>query len=112
MSEEVPDWAKQRACELANAVKIERAENPHWHPSEFGDGAASPLVAFARYIASKEEPPVDPLLIEAREIAARYCEDNCGLKSDAQVIRSGHADRWAYTTVALAALKRGVELTK
>ena len=68
MTDEIPQWALERAAELAN--------------KEMGEDYLSPTsiagtyvgTALARYIAQHEEPPVDPVLKDAREIAAKHYE--------------------------------------
>jgi hypothetical protein len=52
--------------------------------------------------------PVDPILIEAREIAAEW--GNKFLPSGSY--REGHLDESIYVQIALAALKRGMELAQ
>lgn len=104
MADDIPDWARQRMLKLA------------------GEGADADLPwskdvenAFARYIAQHEEPPVDPLLIEAREIAAKVVEkaENDGEEYDwSRHCRSGSYDDRSDVQIALAALKRGMELER
>ena len=48
--------------------------------------------------------PVDPLLIEAREIAAKYWEDK-GWRDEAKDVRAGYNDDTPSVKVAYAALK-------
>jgi len=48
--------------------------------------------------------PVDPLLIEAREIAAKYWEDE-GCHPTAEGLRAGRDDDTASVKIAYAALK-------
>ncbi len=102
MSEETPQWAKERACELINN------EHPGWKytPNEVSISPA--LRAFARYIAAHEEEPVDPDLIEAREICALTTISNC----NAEAYRSGEIDHATIIQTALAAIKRGRELER
>lgn len=92
-----PEWAKMRVRELWAA---EGKINPN------GDW----FRAFARYIAEHEKPPVDPLLIEARELAA----DSAAKLQHPSVsdIRAGRKDDdLSYGVgLALAALHRGIEL--
>ena len=69
---------------------------------------------FAAYIAEKEEPPVDPLLEEAREICARLYERESS-KTLAKGYREGKYDHELESAasalcIALAALKRGIEI--
>ncbi|MEO9521666.1 MAG: hypothetical protein ABJC88_16815 [Parasphingorhabdus sp.] len=60
----IADWAKQRVCELTN----EQIGNKLWILTDVDAEPAA--VAFAKYIEQHEEKPIDPLLKEAREIAA------------------------------------------
>ena len=53
--------------------------------------------------------PVDPLLIEAREVAARNTSWR-NYPVEAQNCREGLYDRGDYVSLALAALRRGMEL--
>jgi len=79
----IPEWAKQRACDLWSGFR---------RPSKF--------IAFARYIAEHEKAPVDPLLIEAREIVQSYYPE----------MPSNYTGRRA--AIALKANGRGIELGK
>jgi hypothetical protein len=99
MMSKAPGWAVERADQLASAVC-----------QELGDIVTNTTtwrVAFARYIASKEEPPVDPLLIEARKIAASQWEDRTATRFIA-----GDYDETDGVKAILAALRRGMELAK
>lgn len=93
-----PEWAIERAQELF--VK------------EMGKSSTGQVVvmihAFARYIASKEEAPVDPLVLEARNI----CVENESNFQFQQAIKGGNVDGGQPMRVAIAALKRGMELAK
>ena len=82
MNDDIPQWAKKRACELAN----DECGRHAWFPADCNQGYTS-LTALARYIAKHEEPPVDPDLITAREICARVC-----VHHDALLYREGHFD--------------------
>ena len=65
--------------------------------------------AFARYIETHEEPPVDPLLIEAREVWAK-ARDKSGESEIARAYRDGSYDNNDRVILVLAALRRGMEL--
>ncbi len=80
MSEKLPQWAIDRALSYV----------AHGQPL---DGA---LLAFARYIAAREEPPVCPLAEEAQELA-----DQLSINLSAMPWVEG---------VLLTALRRGMEL--
>lgn len=91
MADDIPQWAKERACALV------QAHTDSLTPSGY-------LQAFAHYIAAHEEPPVDPLLVEAREIAAGFN----GLIGDK--VRSGQMDKSDHVCIAVKAIRRGMEL--
>jgi hypothetical protein len=104
MSEIPPDWALSKALKLMEygGTPIETVRK---EPSEHYE-----VVAFARYIAEHEEPPVDPLLIEAREIASNS-RIGAG-KLGSMIIREGGGDDAEDVQLAYAALRRGMELAK
>lgn len=88
----VPDWAYHRVDELAG-------DDTHYRN------------AFARYIASKEEAPVDPLLIEARALAADYMTAcNAYSTGTLNAVRTGNSDDHIMVQTVMAALKRGMEI--
>lgn len=102
MAEDIPKWAKQRMVELWDA-----------EPASTHDIRD----AFARYIASHEEPPVDPLLIEARGLALAACIEADDRYSEARwkiKIHAGECDGDPKSGVklALVALKRGMEIAR
>lgn len=68
-------------------------------------------VAKIEDIAARWRVETDPLLIEAREICAKDREKS-GARYLAQAHRDGTHDDVPMTTIALAALKRGIELAK
>lgn len=55
--------------------------------------------------------PVDPDLLEAREIAAQGCDD-CLMPATAHEIRNGVKDKSREVKTALAALRRGREIER
>ena len=94
------DWAMKRARELVEEVV----------PGNRLFGVAldqAALKAFAAYIREHETEPVDPDLIEAREIVADKSNDDC-----TDIILSGRWDGYTIVIAALAALKRGRELER
>lgn len=118
-----PDWAIENALATFNAV----------HPTAFWDvdkikgcsdrsvdGFRALVTRLARYIAEHEEPPVDPLLIEARNIVARHHEFMPTQWTGHRLIAEASGDDWgsdvapvvASVTMAFAALKRGLELAR
>lgn len=103
----IPEWAKKRACDLANRS---RPGFSPWKPKHVTPDYSA-LYALALHVMKHEEPPVDPLLLEARKIVADSYE---GLGCDETVdnVRNGaHDNGWSVTEV-LKALKRGIELAK
>jgi hypothetical protein len=95
-----PDWAIERACVEAN----NRSKYHPWTKHDYGSNGA--LTALADYIAAHEQPPVDPLLIEAREIAADvFDQDHGGAMTHSRMIREGKADESINVLTALTALK-------
>lgn len=85
-----PEWAYNRARELIRGVDA--------------------YDAFARYIAEHEPEPEDPLMEEAREIAAKW-HDAIGSEMTF-LIREGSRDSNYVVQAAFAALKRGIEIGK
>ena len=99
MMGEIPEWALEKARQIT-------ADPRHV------DCLA--VYALARYIAEHEEPPVDPLMDEARRIAAEamLCTfPDVGQDTLAR-IRSGVEDDYACVSAARIALRRGMELAK
>lgn len=110
---ETPQWALERAGALSDFGNAINTGSCWWWTWE-------PVKAFARYISEHETEPVDPLLIEAREVAAgeliagvRFVSFQVG---DADVcaanLREGRADDSELIKVVLSALRRGIELGK
>ena len=103
---DIPEWAFKRVCELTNK------DGSRYEPDNFKwltpSSARSYSIgeAFARYIAAHEEEPVDPLLIEAREIAA---ENQPGY---ADGFIRGDWDGHSSMQALLRALKRGIEIAE
>lgn len=105
MTDEIPQWALERAAELANKeAGVAGFTAAYMTEADLGR-------AFASYIAQHEEPPVDPLLIEAREIVARH-EDSLGFDEDAKSTRAGDVDSCESVQFTLTGLRRGIELGK
>lgn len=106
MSNDIPDWAMIKAHDLAYPDDVD------WSDERKLDHmvSVSSDKAFARYIAEHEEPPVDPLLIEARGILAAHGEAMDYVDSHAAAYREGAGDDREEMTIALAALRRGIEL--
>lgn len=105
MEEEIPQWALERAAELAD----KEAGGNRFSADYVADLYLGQ--AFAHYIARHEEPPVDPLLEEARKFAAEHYKR---LKCFNQARRclEGKCDQNSQIKTILAALRRGIELGK
>jgi hypothetical protein len=102
-----PEWACRLFCERANlnydVVLVSTKDT--------GTALRSAVRTGGSLIAKYEEQPVDPLLIEAREICATDC-DNFNMSKAAQMHRDGHLDHSPLHLIALAALRRGIEIGK
>ena len=92
-----PEWALKKAVELINAGITPFISSCH---------TAAHNVA--RYIAEHEEAPVDPDLIEARNILAKDSSD----ASWAAHVRKGGMDGECEMSRTLKAIKRGRELER
>lgn len=98
-----PDWAYDRVNQL-------RADftGDSYNPTLAAD-YADLKGAFARYVAEHEEPPVEPLLIEARKL----CDDAYPMRSAVGgSFINGGGDGTISMRLALEALKRGIEIGK
>lgn len=62
----LPEWARERAAELANACCD---INGYYHSQR---RPSASFHALANYIAEHEQPPVDPKLLRARELLAKH----------------------------------------
>ena len=91
--DDIPDWAWDHAKRMIDA---QPDCGPGWAKRLAPIGVVR---AFARYIAEHEKPPVDPLLAEAAMIAEKHGQP-IGTPASAAM------------AVALAALRRGIELGK
>lgn len=101
----IPEWAFERAVKLTNAIAgLESYTAYTCRAHNVGQ-------AFARYIAEHEQPPADPLRIEAREILAREYEEG-GMPEAAQHTREGVWKVVGRVEDILAGLRRGIELAK
>jgi len=102
-----PDWAIERALEqgyrgngwTANVVKAYGPSTP----------LIETVLSFARYIARHENAPLDPLLIEARQLVADRYNDTFGAEHKAATLAGEDDDSDAIKN-CLAALRRGIEI--
>lgn len=103
---DIPLWARKRAADLSTEYE--------WPVSaSFGTEdvkGSRHLQAFAAYIAAHEDPPVDPLLIEARRIiAADYSQRE--YEGPSERCLDGSCDESFVMRTTLAALRRGMALS-
>ena len=105
MTDEIPQWALERATELVNKEKGDAYFTATYVAISYTGQA------LARYIAQHEEKPIDPLLIEAREIVAEYFATD-GSPITAAKYSSGAWDSLPAVLVTVEALRRGIELGK
>lgn len=131
MAEGIPQWAAiRKALDYADGA-ICRHDSTHrggviwticdecgckWADDEGGFKASSwpPLLdaaygVIATHEEPHEEPPVDPLLIEARKVAIEIEKDRDN-GFYAELIADGTSDDAPVMRIAMACLKRGIEL--
>jgi len=99
---DIPQWSAEKAAKLAN----NEYKSGFWGASDVSN--CSSLRAFARYIATNEEQPVDPLELEARKILAKMA----WAPDVARKWLSGEWDDFEHMATTMAALRRGIEIGK
>lgn len=104
MTDDIPQWARDEVDKRAPIGVRHTSSGLAKYADELRDLAAS-------LIAQHEEPPVDPLLIEAREIVAKFYEGNGG-SIFSENFRAGKLDTTPPARVTLEGLRRGIELGK
>lgn len=111
--EEIPDWAIERA--IPRPPNADYSGSKPWPVGDVRSDAkekvpyACALMQLASYIAKYEQPPVDPMVLEARRIV------ECSVRWSPQTDRdlaSGKNDDTPEIKIALAALRRGIEIGK
>lgn len=110
-----PQWARDRVVTLVNEFCAAGKNRWAWGDLDFALSNT-----FAKYIAEHEDPPVDPQLLEAREIVAVWYEANgrpinISLSRNlsrnlSRKLREGIYDHRPEVVLAVTALRRGVEL--
>lgn len=97
-AEEIPQWAKVKACELSNG-----SSDPSFHytPEMCGTVGSRAFTALCEHVAAYEKAPVDPDLLLARKSAASL--KTCQSSKDR--ILSGDWDYMASVKHAYAAIK-------
>lgn len=98
-----PYWAYVRSCELSGRSGIE--ERLYDTDCAFTEQT----LAFARYIAEHEEAPVDPIVLEARNLVE--CTVHWSPQTDRD-LQSGKNDDSTEMKIAIAAIRRGIEIGK
>lgn len=111
--------AEPKADAFDVAFKEDNSDIPQWAwdrmKAEYidKDGMAA---SFARYIMTKEEPPVDPDLIEARELVCAFDHDKWPddewHRDQARLTKGGSHDSSWRVIMALEGIKRGRELER
>lgn len=110
---DIPQWAVERACEAA------RAEHPgaiHYRATCAPDNSGYAAInAFARYIASKEEAPVDPVVVAGRKLVAETQHnwpDSPWHMHEAAETLAGNRDYTLVVKAAIEGVRRGIALSK
>lgn len=104
MSEDIPQWGFEEVGKRVPKPECITALDWARYADQLRDLAAG-------LIAQHEQPPVDPLLIEAREIVAKFYEGNGG-SIFSENFRAGKLDTTPLARVTLEGLRRGIELGK
>jgi hypothetical protein len=115
MSDEIPQWAKERAIELAHAegsgIYTCFYDDPFGRYQDGSGARNQALYALAKHIAAHEEPPVDPLLIEARKLAGDIAMERGANRDVVDHYETAKATDPEISRV-IRALRRGIELGK
>lgn len=85
----IPEWAKEEAvrrCEKRLGRRL------GYGAGDIGNICYPAITELAATIAKHEQPPVNPLLIEAREFVARAFDQRGGYSCTAQAYRNGEYD--------------------
>lgn len=106
MTDDIPEWAKQMACDEVHDV-VDSSGQP-WLPCDATPKINRALYTLAKRIARTEKPPIDPDLLAAREICAKHYEAS-GLLRTAASFRSGAYDNNHSIALTLAGIKYGRE---
>lgn len=104
MTDDIPQWVRDEVDKRAPIGVRHTSSGLAKYADELRDLAAS-------LIAQHEEPPADPLLIEAREIAAKWYTEE-GTPTGAAASRRGDWDNAPAVRWIVAGLRRGIELGK
>ena len=102
MIEEIPQWALDRAANVACYDSWSGLCNLCSDDS----GIRRIVYMLARYIAQHEQPPIDPDLVKAREICARVAEEVAADRPEFQAhYRDGTYDEDTDVQFVLSTLK-------
>lgn len=112
VADDIPTWAIEKALkpfldDTPTAQWTAEAVLAEMDRPRGAIGFAALVLAYARLIAEHEEPPVDPLLVEARQIAA---DTGMTLWRRDEIV-AGRADLGIVQPI-LTALRRGIERGK
>jgi hypothetical protein len=106
MSDDIPEWAIGEAVDRLNAAYTECYDMEAWRVA--ADSNHPTVLTVARLIAKHEQPPIDPLLVMAREAAASHY-DRIGAVKRQGPIREGRDDQCGSVQSALTALRMAQE---
>lgn len=109
MSDDIPQWAKERAAQLANGSRSADRPLREQFPSDCDHFPH--MHAFARYISEHEDNPVSADVVAMRYIIAASWEAE-GYNRRASEIREGRDDDRKSFQAALIAYRRHKEMGK
>lgn len=112
---DIPEWVFGRVVDLHPECCWTPEEVRRWAKAD-GPPYGQIIYSFARYIMSKEDPPVDPDLIEARTLVCvcdhdKWPDDEWHL-DQARLVKGGSQDSSWRVIMALEGIKRGRELER
>jgi hypothetical protein len=96
MNQDFPEWAKVRACELANLC---HAPGRHWRPEH--DMHHSAMKALARMVQQYEKEPVEPDVLAVRAVLAAFFYAR-GEHDIGDAMKAGEWDCEAFTATLAA----------
>lgn len=111
MGEEIPQWAFRRVAKLCSQEPLKTGDVF----TEDSVAGWEGTIAFARYIAAHEEPPVDPAVVAGRKLVAEtqhnWPESPWHMHEAAETL-AGNRDFTLVVKAAIEGVRRGIDLGK